>query len=152
MGEACVEFQARDLDAKAVRTDDAQEIRLRRSQHALGQFALDAGRNDDGRLAAFAAELIDDAWYRVWRRGDDREARREGEGFDAAVAGLSQEDVAAWIDESDFARKSAAQEVLGDVKSDGAWPLARPHKNDAAGLKQKIEIPDGHVMLRRPRF
>ena len=90
MREARVEFQARDLDAKAVRADDAQEIRLRRVQHALGQFALDAGRNDDGRLAAFAAELVDDAGYRVWRRGNDREARHEGEGFDAAVAGLAQ--------------------------------------------------------------
>jgi hypothetical protein len=52
------------------------------------------------RLAIGAAEPIDDAWYRVWRRGDDREPWREGEGFDAAVAGLSQEDVAAWIMET----------------------------------------------------
>ena len=152
MRKARVELQARDLDAKAVRADDAQEIRLRRSQHALGQIARDAGRDDDSRLAALSAELINDAGYRVGRRGNNGEARYEGEGFNAAVTGLAQNNFVAWIDETDCARKAAAEKVFGNMQPDGTGPLARAHKSDAARLKQEIEVSDGHVALRRPRF
>ena len=152
MREACVEFQARDLDAKAIRADDAQEMRLCRSLHALGQIARDAGRDDDSRFAAFTAELINDAGYRIRRRGNDGEARYEGEGLNAAVTGLAQDIFVAWIDETDFAREAAAQKVFRNMQPDGTGPLARPHKNDAARLKQEIEVPDGHVALHRPRF
>ncbi len=151
MSEACVEFQARDLDAKAVRADDAQEIRLRRSPHALGQIARDTGRDDDSRFAAFAAAFVNDAGDRVRGRGNDGEARYEGKGFNAAVAGLAQNSVVAWIDETDFARKAAAQKVFGNMQPDGPGPFARTDKSDAARLKQEVEVPDGHIALRRSR-
>jgi len=52
------------------------------------------------------------------------------------------------VDEGDFARKAATQEVLGDVQSYRSGPVASAHKNNAARLKQNVEVPHGHSALR----
>ena len=41
----------------------------------------------------------------------------------------------AWVDETDFTREAAAQQVLRDVQSNGTRPLARAHQNGAFGVK-----------------
>ncbi len=130
----------------------SQKIGLRRGQHPPGQFSCHPSRDDDSCLATLAAKLVDDAGYRVRRRGYDREARLEGECLDASVARPPENDVMARVDETNLARKATTQEILRDMQPDGTRPLAGAHQNGTFGMKQEIEVPDGHGALRRLRF
>ncbi len=142
--EACIEVQIGHLYPQAVRADDAQKIGPRRLAHLLGKASRNACRYHHGGPAALAAKLSDDTGHCMRGSCHHAKLRHEGQALAGRVAGLPQNAGAVEIHKADLAREARPKQVLGDMQSDGAGPLACADQRYAFGLEQEIEIPDGH--------
>jgi hypothetical protein len=73
LGKARIEFQARELNAETVGTDDPRKTRLGRTQHLLSRVTLDPCRNHHGGAAACFSKIGYHGGHCRRRRRDDSE-------------------------------------------------------------------------------
>ena len=97
---------------QAVRADDAEAGRPRRVEHPLAELKAEPGGDDDRSPRALLAERRDQAWNRVWRRGDHREVRRLRQLVDAEIGVLSGDPPVLRVDEIDRPGEAAAKDIL----------------------------------------
>ena len=129
---------------QAVRSDDAEAGRPRRVEHPLAEVRAKSGGDDDGSARALLAKCRDQAWNRVWRRGDDGEVRRLGQIVDALEGVVSVDPPVLGIDEIDRSRKAARQHIPGELSAHRVAVSACPDHRDRAWTQGIFEIADGH--------
>ena len=133
VGEGGVEATARNDDAKAVRTDDSQQVRPRRVEHRLAQglaagdgALAETGGDDHRRLGAPSPERGDEPRHNVGWRGDDRKVGRLRQAGDVRVARFAVDSGMLRVDQHEPACKAAASQVARQHGADGGRLIAGP--------------------------
>ena len=155
--EAGIDAAARHQNADTVRTDDAQQVGLRGSQHLLlqrGTAAIrefgETGRDHHRSAGTACTEFVDQGRHRRRRRRDDRQVGRARQIPDRVECGYAEDRIAMRIDGQDRSFEASAEEVLEHLAADRCVPFRRADQLDGARLECEFEVADGHAVRLSP--
>ncbi len=112
---------------------------------AVRALLANAGGQDQRRLHALFAALLDDPRRLVRRNGQHRQVHRSGHLLQCRVAGAPAQPAVFGVDRIQFAFEAGAQQVAEYLGAEGSAALAGAEYGDAAGCEQGIEVMGAHA-------
>src|SRR5215813_8324675 len=136
-----------NCNTKAIRADDAEQIRPRLVEHRLLELRPKP-RGDDNCARTFLAKRSHQLRDCPGRRSDHRKLRRLGQGGNIEEATPPTDCIMVWIDQADLAFEAAGEHVLFQGAADRPFLGARADDGNRARGECMAEITNCHWRSR----